>query len=259
MLLFNCVDHTMKGNFGNREKTVMRMRRILSRLAALALCAALIQAPLAKAAGSSQVTMRVGEERTIYAPITTAGTNNGYWTSNSPAVSIRNYAGYCCNVTAKSATDGMTAILSHHYTEKVGNYSVSRMQDVRVTVLAPLPTGVTLSPGSMTLSVGESRTLAASAVPDGADYGSYIYSNEDESVAMVDSGGRVREVSLGSTRIQVRTRNEARRAYCQVTVVPQVCRVSFNTNGDAVNPSAATVAVGETRDAAGSRARGIRL
>lgn len=224
----------------------MRRRGILSRLAALVLCAALLQAPPARAVGSSEVTMRVGEERTIYAPISTMGTNNGYWSSNSPAVSIRSYAGYCCNVTAKSVTGGMTAILTHHYTEKLSSgMTVSRIQDVRVTVLAPLPTGVTLSPGSVTLAVGESRTLAASVTPSGADYGSYRYTSEDASVASVDSGGRVRGVSPGTVRVQVKTSNEAKTAYCQVTVVPQTCRISFDGNGGSVSPSAVTVTVGE--------------
>ena len=111
----------------------------------LILCAMLVQTPPARAGGPSEVTMRVGEERTIYAPIMTAGTNNGYWTSNSPAVSVSG-SGYSCTARAKSVTGGITAILTHHYTEKLSSgMTVSRIQDVRVTVLPPLPTGASVS------------------------------------------------------------------------------------------------------------------
>ncbi len=143
----------------------------------------LVQTPPARAGGPGEVTMRVGEERTIYAPIMTAGTNNGYWTSNSPAVSVSG-SGYSCTARAKSVTGGITAILTHHYTEKLSSgMTVSRIQDVRVTVLPPLPTGASVSPRSMTLMVGEGRYLTPAVSPAGADYGSWIYSSADASVA----------------------------------------------------------------------------
>lgn len=214
-------------------------------LSLLALCAVLLQAPRAKAVNPSSVTMRVGETRTIYAPIASMATNNGYWTSNSPAVSVSG-SGYSCTARAVSATGGLTAILTHHYTEKLsGGMTVSRTQDVRVTVLPPLPTGASVSPGSMTLAVGEGRYLTPSVSPSGADYGSWLYSSENASVARVDDSGYVYGVSPGSVQIKVRTRNEGKAAYCQVTVVPQTCRISFNGNGGSVSPSTLTVTVGE--------------
>lgn len=210
----------------------------------LILCAMLVQTPPARAGGPSEVTMRVGEERTIYAPITTAGTNNGYWTSNSPAVSVSG-SGYSCTARAKSVTGGITAILTHHYTEKLSSGTVSRSQDVRVTVLPPLPTGASVSPRSMTLMVGEGRYLTPAVSPAGADYGSWIYSSADASVAEVSNDGRVQGVSPGTTEIRVRTRNEGKSAYCEVTVVPQTCEILFDAAGGTVNPSGAVIEVGE--------------
>lgn len=211
----------------------------------LILCAMLVQTPPARAGGPGEVTMRVGEERTIYAPITTAGTNNGYWTSNSPAVSVSG-SGYSCTARAKSVTGGITAILTHHYTEKLSSgMTVSRIQDVRVTVLPPLPTGASVSPRSMTLMVGEGRYLTPTVSPAGADYGSWIYSSADASVAEVSNDGRVQGVSPGTTEIRVRTRNEGKSACCEVTVVPQTCEILFDAAGGTVNPSGAVIEVGE--------------
>ena len=220
--------------------------KVWSYLAALVLCLTLIQPPPARAGGAREVTMRVGEERRIDAPITTAATNNGYWTcNNTSALSIQNYVGFYCNVRAKAVTGGLTAILTHHYTEKSGSYTYTRTQDVYVTVKPPLPTGVTLTPGSMTLAVGESRSLSASVTPEGADYGSYLYSSEDPSVAEVGSDGSVYGAAPGTTRVQVRTYLEGKRAYCDVTVVPAQHRVLFDANGGSVSPDSITAANGE--------------
>ena len=196
----------------------MKKKKGMFLLPLLVLCAALVHAPPAKAGGPSEITMRVGEEQKIYAPITTMSTNNGYWTSNSPSVAVRSYTGYCCTVAAKSVTGSMTAVLTHHYEEKSGNYTYTRTQDVRVTVLPPLPGSVSLSPRSLTLAPGEGYQLTPSVSPADADYGAYLYSSEDLNVASVDSNGYVRGVSSGTTRIKVRTRNEAKTAYCDVVV-----------------------------------------
>lgn len=220
-----------------------RTRRFL--LSLLALCAVLLQTPCARAINPSSVTMRVGETRTIYAPIASMATNNGYWTSSSPAVSVSG-SGYSCTARAVSVTGGLTAILTHHYTEKLSSgITVSRSQDVSVTVLPPLPTGASVSPNSMTLAVGDGRYLMPSVSPSGADYGSWLYSSENAAVARVNDSGYVYGVSPGSVQIKVRTRNEGKAAYCQVTVVPQRYTVFLDAGGGAVSPESLTVSGGE--------------
>lgn len=211
----------------------------------LVLCAALVWAAPAKAGGPSEITMRVGDTQTVYAPLTTAGTNNGSWSSNSPAVKVNYSSGYSCNVTAKSATNGMTAILTHRYTDQSGSVPITRIQDVRVTVLPPLPTGLSVSPRSVTLAIGEGRQLTPAVTPAGADYGSYLYSSEDTSVATVSSSGYVRAAAAGSTRIQIKTRNEGKTAYCAVTVTPKTHTVRFDAGGGTVRPNTISVIPGE--------------
>ena len=227
----------------------MRMRRILSRLAALALCAALLQAPPARAAGSSEVTMRVGDRRTINAPIQNMAVSNGSWSSNNPqAVRIVSSSSFTCEVEALATTGNSFVNLNYRYLYKNPSTGLSsyRNMDVRVRVEPALPTGISLSASYMTVTVGKGQFLSASVTPEGADYGSYLYFSEDTSVATVESDGFVYGVAPGTTRVRVKTQLQGLTAYCEVTVVPQMCRISFNANGGAVSPSSATAAVGGT-------------
>lgn len=218
--------------------------KVWSYLAALVLCLTLIQPPPTMAAGTNEVTMRVGEQRTIYAPITSASVSDGNWSSNDPQkVRILSFSSFQCEVKALTATGSSFVNLNYRY--RTSTSSPYQNMDVRVTVKPPLPTGVTLTPGSMTLAVGESRSLSASVTPEGADYGSYLYSSEDPSVAEVGSDGSVYGAAPGTTRVQVRTYLEGKRAYCDVTVVPAQHRVLFDANGGSVSPDSITAANGE--------------
>ena len=184
--------------------------KVWSYLAALVLCLTLIQPPPTMAAGTNEVTMRVGEQRTIYAPITSASVSDGNWSSNDPQkVRILSFSSFQCEVKALTATGSSFVNLNYRY--RTSTSSPYQNMDVRVTVKPPLPTGVTLTPGSMTLAVGESRSLSASVTPEGADYGSYLYSSEDPSVAEVGSDGSVYGAAPGTTRVQVRTYLEGKR------------------------------------------------
>lgn len=221
-------------------------RKLWTRLAALVLALALCGAwtPSARAGGPREITMRVGETRTVYAPITTMETNNGHWSSNSSAVRVSG-SGYSCTATAVQATN-LTVLLTHHYTKKLSSgISMPYTQDVRVKVLPPLPQSVSLYPGSVTLNAGEGRQLTASVSPEGADYGSYLWSSDDTSVATVTSGGYVRAVGPGTTWINVRTQMEGKEDYCRVTVQAQRYKVTFDPGEGSVSPSSRTVTGGE--------------
>ena len=231
--------------------------KVWSYLAALVLCLTLIQPPPTMAAGTNEVTMRVGEQRTIYAPITSASVSDGNWSSNDPQkVRILSFSSFQCEVKALTATGSSFVNLNYRY--RTSTSSPYQNMDVRVTVKPPLPTGVTLTPGSMTLAVGESRSPSASVTPEGADYGSYLYSSEDPSVAEVGSDGSVYGAAPGTTRVQVRTYLEGKRAYCDVTVVPAQHRVLFDANGGSVSPDSITAANGEPYGAAIALTAGIQ-
>lgn len=91
------------------------------------------------------------------------------------------------------------------------------VEAAEMTVEIPV-TGVTVSPGSMTLSEGESAELEVSVEPENATSQSVIYSSSDTDVATVDGNGTVYAVSEGEATITVTTEDGGYTASCVVAV-----------------------------------------
>ena len=79
-------------------------------------------------------------------------------------------------------------------------------------------TGVTLDKDSLTLTEGETATLAATVEPEEAINKTVTWSTSDESVATVDANGTVTAVSAGTATITVTTEDGGFTASCEVTV-----------------------------------------
>lgn len=72
----------------------------------------------------------------------------------------------------------------------------------RVTVkVLQQPTSVSLSPESLTLATGKKAAIRATVLPKNADNKKLIWSSSDESIATVDSRGRVTSVAPGQAVI----------------------------------------------------------
>ncbi|MCL2132287.1 MAG: Ig-like domain-containing protein [Lentimicrobiaceae bacterium] len=86
-------------------------------------------------------------------------------------------------------------------------------------------TGVTLSPETLTLAVGEKGTLTATLVPENAYEKSVTWSVEviegDGGVATV-SDGEVTAISVGKARVEVKTTDGNYTKACVVTVGPKM-------------------------------------
>lgn len=82
-----------------------------------------------------------------------------------------------------------------------------------------LATGVSLSPGKLTLAVGARHSLKAAPVPANAAVNSLEYSSSNTSVASVSQSGVVTAHAPGSAKITVRL-NNSHTATCDVTVLP---------------------------------------
>lgn len=80
------------------------------------------------------------------------------------------------------------------------------------------PTKVTISKGSLTLSMGKSETLKATVLPLNASNKEVSWQSSDPSVASVDKKGRVTGKKAGNARITVRTKQGSKTATCLVTV-----------------------------------------
>ncbi|HOK98599.1 MAG TPA: glycoside hydrolase family 9 protein, partial [Bacteroidales bacterium] len=95
---------------------------------------------------------------------------------------------------------------------------------VRVYGTEPVPgqtvpvTGVTVSPTTLSLTVGQTATLTATVSPANATNKSVSWSSSNTSVATVSSSGVVTAVAAGSATITVTTVDGAKTATCAVTI-----------------------------------------
>ena len=79
-------------------------------------------------------------------------------------------------------------------------------------------TGVTLEPKELSLYTGQSETLAATVQPEDATNQSVTWKSSDDTIATVDSTGKVTAVGAGNATITVTTEDGEKTATCSVTV-----------------------------------------
>ena len=93
----------------------------------------------------------------------------------------------------------------------------------------PVPVeSLTLSPSSITISVGESHTLVATISPSDADNQKVLWSSTDPSVASVNEGV-VTAVKDGFTMVTAKSEDKGKTAMCMVTVLPKIYLSSEGT------------------------------
>ena len=86
-----------------------------------------------------------------------------------------------------------------------------------VTVTIPV-TGVTLTPETTELKVGETKNLIITVAPETATNKKYTCTSDKESVATVDNTGLITAKSVGTAKITVTTEDGNKTATCTVTV-----------------------------------------
>ena len=77
--------------------------------------------------------------------------------------------------------------------------------------------GVSLDKTELTLTVGKTETLTATVIPSGATNKDVTWSSSDNSVATVDTDGKVTAVAAGTATIVVATAENNKTATCAVT------------------------------------------
>ena len=98
--------------------------------------------------------------------------------------------------------------------ERYYGLSVRPVQGDRPVVVS----GVELSPGALTLQIGETSTLTATVLPANALNRTVTWTSSDESVATVSSSGVVTGVSRGRATITCTTTDRGFKASCMVAV-----------------------------------------
>jgi uncharacterized protein YjdB len=125
-------------------------------------------------------------------------------------------------------------------TVRVRSIAFTGVQDSTV-VAVRVPRSVTVAPGATTLSPGQTRQMSATVQADESVSKVVLWRSANPSVAMISSGGLVTGVAQGTTTITaVLAADTTRRGTASITIIALVRDV-------AVQPSAATVTTGETR------------
>jgi len=92
---------------------------------------------------------------------------------------------------------------------------------------------INLNMNSTTISTGQSETLVASILPANATDRSVNWSSSDQTVATVDSNGKVTAIKAGTTTITATTTDGSKAALCSVSVedpIIYVQSISLNKN-----------------------------
>jgi len=130
------------------------------------------------------------------------------WRSSNTKIATVNSSGTVRGVRAGRATITATVRLSNGetLTEKATIY------------VGRAVTGVRLNSASQTLRVGRTFNLRATVAPRNAANNRVTWASSDETVATVNSSGRVRAVGPGRATITVTTQCGRKTARCRITV-----------------------------------------
>ncbi|MBQ7257630.1 MAG: Ig-like domain-containing protein [Abditibacteriota bacterium] len=137
-----------------------------------------------------------------------------YWSSSDKAIAT------VSGGTVKGVAPGSTYIKAYIYDKKL-------YAKCKVTVY-PAPEEVVLNKTSMTVYVGNTGTLTAKVLPEGAVQ-SVTYKSSDTSIATVNSSGVIKGIKVGEATVTVRTKDKTKYKKCKVRVKSQaVTGVSLN-------------------------------
>lgn len=87
-------------------------------------------------------------------------------------------------------------------------------------------TAISLTPGSLTLTEGESMSLHAEVSPENADNKKVLWTSDNLSVASVEDG-IVTAMSMGRAVITAKSDDGGKKAYCDVTVYPKDVKAGY--------------------------------
>ena len=96
-------------------------------------------------------------------------------------------------------------------------------------------TGISLDRTSLTLNVEDNQILTATITPENATDKTIIWTSSDNSVATVDSNGKVSAIKGGTTTITAKTQDGGKTATCSVKVNSDGINVGIDDWGDGDN------------------------
>lgn len=146
------------------------------------------------------------------------------WSSTNEKVATVDASGVVTGIAKGSATIKATALDG---SGKVASFAVTVKQQ---------PQSITLNETQLTINVGSSKTLKATVAPNNTNNKKVTWSSSDESVAKVNTAGRVTPVSVGSCTITCQSVDFPNvSASATVTVNQLASRVTFAETSVSLN------------------------
>ena len=174
--------------------------------------------------GSENVTMQVGETKTLYLPssVTTKTLKSvTFYSASWNDVEVLSYTNYSVRVKALKATSTPVIVrCDYYYFINNGGYTYQNggAYDFKVTVEGETtvkPTKITI-PSVVSVEVGESKDIEATVTPANAEY-TLTWSISDNSIATVYQNGMITGKSVGYADLKVKADNGVY-AMCRVSV-----------------------------------------
>lgn len=174
--------------------------------------------------GSENVTIQVGETKTLYLPSSvTSKTLKSvtFYSASWNDVEVLSYTNYSVKVKALKATSTPVIVrCDYYYYINNGGYMYQNggAYDFKVTVEGETtvkPTKITI-PSVVSVEVGESKDIEAVVTPDNAEY-TLTWSISDNSIATVYQNGMITGKSVGYADLKVKADNGVY-AMCRVSV-----------------------------------------
>ena len=183
-----------------------------------AMCQVLVNPKVIEVTGivldKMEISLTEGETYTLAATVSPSNATDKTvtWSSSSTSVTTVSSSGVVTAVKAGTAT----------ITAKAG----SKTATCKVTVAAKVieVTGITLDKTSLSMTEGETCTLAATVSPSNATDKTITWSSSNTSVATVSSSGVVTAVKAGTATITAKAGTKT--ATCKVTVAAKVIEVT---------------------------------
>lgn len=166
----------------------------------------------------TDVTFNINESRYLTATIYPSDASDDVLTWNVYGSGVISYSKINNNkisILAIGSGDASVIVKTSNGLEATCKVKVSKIE----------PTGVSLSPQNMSLSVGDTKRLTATLTPTYAET-TLKWSSNDKKIANVTSAGYVEGIGQGKTKITVTTAN-GYSASCDVTVTPQPDSISI--------------------------------
>ncbi|MBP8785081.1 MAG: Ig-like domain-containing protein, partial [Synergistaceae bacterium] len=161
------------------------------------------------AANPKTLTLYVNDSAIVNALITPSNASNQQvaWSSGSPLV-----ASVAADGTVIALSPGVTTVT---VTAQDGS---NKTDTCIVTVLSRSVAGITLSPSSMSLTVGQEQNLLPTISPSNATNKNLIWGSSNPLVVTVDENGHITAIASGTATVTVTTEDGGKQASCVITV-----------------------------------------